>query len=253
MEITHLSETVSIKTISETEKNGVFEVGGLYAGYGLTLGNALRRTLLSSLPGAAVTYLKIKNVSHEFSTLPGMKEDLIQLMLNFKRLRFQMDSNEPQVFSIRVKGEKEVTGEDIDVSSTVKILNPKEVLATLTAKDSDFDAEITVERGLGYSAVESRKTEKLPIGVIALDAFFSPVVSVNYNVENMRVGDRTDYNSLRIEIETDGTVSPSSALHKATNILKDHFEKVSAVEVKEVEPSVESKPAKKKASKKDKS
>jgi DNA-directed RNA polymerase subunit alpha len=250
MEITHLSESVSIKTVSEDAKKGVFEVEGLYAGYGLTLGNALRRTLLSSLPGAAVTYLKIKNVAHEFSTLPGMKEDLVQLMLNFKKLRFGMTVNEPQVLSIKVKGEKVVTGLDIETNSFVRVLNPAEVLATLTAKDAEFDAEITVERGLGYSAVESRKTEKLPIGVIALDAFFSPVTSVNYNVDNMRVGDRTDYNRLRLEIETDGTVSPSSALHKATSIMKDHFEKVSAVEVKEVEaPAVEAKP-KKKSSKK---
>lgn len=235
MEITHLSETVSIKTVSETSKQGVFEVEGLFAGYGLTLGNALRRTLLSSLPGAAITYLKIKNVAHEFSTLPGMKEDLIQLMLNFKKLRLKMDANEPQVLAIKVKGEKEVTGADIETNSFVQVLNPEQVLATLTAKDAEFDAEITVERGLGYSAVESRKTEKLPIGVIALDAFFSPVISVNYNVDNMRVGDRTDYNKLHLEIETDGTVSPSSALHKATSILKDHFEKVAAVEVKQAE------------------
>ena len=243
-----MSESVSIKTISEDAKSGVFEVEGLYAGYGLTLGNALRRTLLSSLPGAAVTYLKIKNVPHEFSTLPGMKEDLIQLMLNFKRLRFEMDTNEPQVLSIRVKGEKQITGEDIEANSQAKVLNPEAVLANLTAKDADFDAEITVERGLGYSAVESRKSEKLPIGVIALDAFFSPVVSANFTVENMRVGDRTDYNRLKLEIETDGTVSPSSALHKATSILKDHFEKVAALEVKAAEPVEESK-SKKKAKK----
>ena len=250
MEITHLSESVSIKTVSEDAKKGVFEVEGLYAGYGLTLGNALRRTLLSSLPGAAVTYLKIKNVAHEFSTLPGLKEDLVQLMLNFKKLRFGMTVSEPQVLAIKVKGEKEVTGADIEANSFVQVLNPEEVLATLTAKDAEFDAEITVERGLGYSAVESRKTEKLPIGVIALDAFFSPVTSVNYNVENMRVGDRTDYNRLRLEIDTDGTISPSSALHKATSILKDHFEKVSGVEVKEAEaPAAETKP-KKKSSKK---
>ena len=249
MEITHLSESVSIKTISEDAKKGVFEVEGLYAGYGLTLGNALRRTLLSSLPGAAVTYLKIKNVPHEFSTLPGVKEDLIQLMLNFKKLRFATDSNEPQVLSLKMKGEKEVTGADIELNSEVEILNPEEVLANLTAKDSEFDAEVTVERGLGYSPAEARKSEKLPIGVIALDAFFSPVVSVNYNVEDMRVGDRTDYNRLRLEVETDGTVSASAALHKATSILKDHFEKVAAVEVKEAAPA-EAKPAKKKTSKK---
>lgn len=246
MEWAHLDESVKVKTISEDAKKGVFEVEGLYAGYGLTLGNALRRTLLSSLPGAAITYLKVKNVPHEFSTLPGMKEDLIQLMLNFKRLRFNSDSHEPQVLTIKIKGEKVVTGADIALNSSVELLNPEEVIANLTAKDSEFDAEVTVERGLGYSPAEARKSEKLPIGVIALDAFFSPVVSVNYNVEDMRVGDRTDYNRLHLEVETDGTVSPSSALHKATSILKDHFEKVAAVEVKEA-VAEEVKPAKKKS------
>lgn len=248
MEITHLSDSVSIKTVSEEGNKGVFVVEGLYTGYGLTLGNALRRTLLSSLPGSAVTYIKIKGVPHEFSTMAGVKEDLIQIMLNFKTLRFKMDSDEPQVLVLKSKGEKKLTGADIESNSLVEILNPEVELVTVTEKGTEFDAEITVERGLGYSPVEARKTEKLPVGVVALDAFFSPVVSVNYNVENMRVGDRTDYNRLTLEVETDGAISPSSALHKSTNILKDHFEKVSALEVHEVVEA--EKPAKKKTSKK---
>jgi len=235
MEYTHLSNTVGIKTISENAKQGVFEVEGLYAGYGLTLGNALRRTLLSSLPGAAVTYIKVKGVSHEFSTIPGVKEDVVEMLLNFKKIRFQMDADEPQVLRLSVKGEKIVTAADIETNTQVKVVNPNEIIATLTSKDAEFEAEITVERGLGYSAVESRKSEKLAIGVVAIDAFFSPVISVNYNVENMRVGDRTDYNRLRVEIVTDGTVSPSSALHKAANVLRDHYEKVGVVEVKTFE------------------
>ena len=248
MEITHLSDSVSIKTVSEEGNKGVFVVEGLYTGYGLTLGNALRRTLLSSLPGAAVTYIKIKGVPHEFSTIAGVKEDLIQIMLNFKTLRFKMTSDEPQVLVLKSKGEKKLTGEDIETNSLVEVLNPEVELLTVTDKGIEFDAEITVERGLGYSPVEARKTEKLPVGVVALDAFFSPVVSVNYNVENMRVGDRTDYNRLTLEIETDGAITPSSALHKATSILKDHFEKVAAIEVHEVVEG--EKPAKKKTSKK---
>lgn len=248
MEITHLSDSVSIKTVSEEGNKGVFVVEGLYTGYGLTLGNALRRTLLSSLPGAAATYIKIKGVPHEFSTIAGVKEDLIQIMLNFKTLRFKMSSDEPQVLVLKSKGEKKLTGGDIEANSLVEILNPEVELVTITEKGTEFDAEITVERGLGYSPVEARKTEKLPVGVVALDAFFSPVVSVNYNVENMRVGDRTDYNRLTLEIETDGAITPSSALHKATNILKDHFEKVAALEVHEMAES--EKPAKKKTSKK---
>jgi len=241
MEKFHLSSVVSIKTISEEPRKGVFEIEGLYAGYGLTLGNALRRALLSSLPGAAVTYVKIKNAPHEFTTIPGVKEDLVDIILNFKKLRFKMTSNEPQVLVLVKKGEGTVTAADIKRNSEVEIINPDEVIATLADKKTEFDAEITVERGLGYSAVEARKAEKLGVGVLAVDAFFSPVKSVNFDVENMRVGDRTDYNRLRLTIETDGTVNPSSALHKSAMVLKDHFEKVGAVEVKAVEEPVASK------------
>lgn len=236
MQFTYLSSTVAIKTISEDAKKGTFEVEGLFAGYGLTIGNALRRTLLSSLPGAAVTELKIKNAPHEFSTLPGVKEDLVELSLGFKKLRFRMHTDEPQVLTLKAKGEKVVTAADIKMSSDVELMNPEEVLATLTSKDAELDIEVKVERGLGYSAVEARKEGRLAIGVIAIDAIFTPVQKVNYTTEDMRVGERTDYNRLRLEIETDGTISPSSALHKAANILKDHFEKIAAVSVQETEP-----------------
>ncbi len=245
MEYTHLSSTLNVKTVSENSKSGVFEIEGLYAGYGLTIGNALRRALLSSLPGAAVTYVKIKDAPHEFTTLPGVKEDVVELTMNFKKLRFRMFADEPQTLLIKAKGVGEVTGADIKANSQVEIVNPEEVIATLTDKSADFEAEITVERGLGYSAVESRKAEKLSIGMIGVDAFFSPVRQVNYTVENMRVGERTDYNRLRLEIETDGTVSPSAALHKTASLLKDHFEKIYAVEVKEFEAPAAAEPKKK--------
>src|SRR5580692_5682751 len=147
MEYAHLSSTVSIKTVSEDSKNGVFEIEGLYAGYGLTLGNALRRTLLSSLPGAAATEIKIKNVPHEFSTLPGLKEDIVELMLNFKKLRFVMHVDEPQVLSLKVKGERVVTAGDIELNSNVGLVNGDEVIGNLTAKDAELDMEIRVERG----------------------------------------------------------------------------------------------------------
>lgn len=236
MEYAYLSSTVSIKTVSEDAKNGVFEVEGLFAGYGLTMGNALRRALLSSLPGAAITEIKIKNVPHEFSTLPGMKEDVVELALNFKKLRFRLHVDEPQVLTLTVKGEKTITAGDIELNTNVELINPEEVLATLTAKDAELDMEVKVERGLGYVPVEARKSEgRLAIGTIAIDAIFTPVARVNYTVEDMRVRDRTDYNRLRLEVMTDGTISPSSALHKAANILKDHFEKVSGLEVKEFE------------------
>ena len=249
MEYTHLSNTVGIKTISEDSHKGIFEIEGLYAGYGLTIGNAVRRALLSSLPGAAVTQIKIRNVSHEFSTLPGVQEDMVELSLNFKRLRFNMHADEPRVLNLKVKGQKEVTGKDVQEDAEVAVVNPDIHLATLTAKDAEVDLEITVERGLGYSAVETRKSEKLPVGVIAIDAHFSPVTQVNFSVEDMRVGDRTDYNRVRLSIETDGSITPSSALHKASVILADHFTRVGDVAVKEHEASPEPATPKKKAKK----
>lgn len=248
MNYTYLSETVGIKTISEDAKKGVFEIEGLYSGYGLTIGNALRRALLSSLPGAAVTYIKVKNAQHEFSTLPGVKEDLVELTLNFKKLRFQLHTDEAQTLVLKAKGEKEITAGDIKTSSDIEVVNPEEHIASLTSKTAELEIEITVEKGLGYSPVEARKEKKLTVGLIGVDAFFSPVKRVNYTVENMRVGERTDYNRLRLEIETDGTISPSSALHKTANILNDHFQKVSGVTVQSF-GAPEGKPSKEKKEK----
>ena len=250
MEYTRISETVKIKKISETDREGFFEIEGLYTGYGITLGNALRRSLLSSLPGAAITQFKIKGAEHEFSTLPGVVEDLVQVGLNLKKVRFKFFAAEPQVLTLKVKGEKKVTAGDIKTNAQVQVVNPETHIATLTAKNAELDMELTVEKGLGYVPVEARKIEKLPIKTIALDAIFTPVQKVNFIVENMRVGDRTDYNRLKINIETDGTISPSSALHKAANILKDHFEKASQIEVRESEeaPQVEEEVKEKKKS-----
>ncbi len=252
MEFAYLSKSVEIKTVSEDATKGVFEIEGLFAGYGLTVGNALRRALLSSLPGAAVTEIKIKNASHEFSTLPGVKEDMVEISLNFKRLRFRIHTDEPQVLLIKVKGENIVTGADIKTNAEVEIMNPEVELLNITSKSTEFEAEIKVERGLGYFPTESRKVEgRLPIGTIAIDAIFTPVTKVNYVIENMRVGERTDYNRLRIEIETDGTISPSSAFHKSSNILKDHFEKISTLAVQEFDAKeVEAAPKKRAKAKK---
>ncbi len=234
MQYVHLSETVKIKKVSENDKEGVFEVEGLYTGYGLTLGNALRRILLSSLPGAAITQVKIKGAEHEFSTIPGIKEDVLGITLNLKKIRFAFYASEPQILTLKIKGGKEVKASDIKANSQVEIVSPDVHIATLTNKNAEFEIELTVEKGLGYVPVEARKMGKLPIKTIALDALFSPVVRVNFNVENMRVEERTDYNRLVLTIETDGTISPSSALHKACNILKDHIEKVSGIEVREM-------------------
>lgn len=251
MEYTRLSETVKIKKVSETETEGVFEIEGLYVGYGLTLGNALRRVLLSSLPGAAVTQVKIKGVKHEFSTIPGVKEDIVEIILNLKKIRFKFYADEPQILSLKVKGEKKVCASDIEKNSLAQIVNSDSHIFTLTSKNALVEMEITVEKGLGYVPVESRKAEKLPVGVIAIDAFFTPVINVNYIVENMRVGERTDYNKLKIFITTDGSIAPSNALHKSANILKDHVEKISQIEISvaEKENKISEKKTKKKKEK----
>ncbi len=248
MKYSHLSETIEIKKVSEKNNIGIFHIEGLYTGYGVTLGNALRRVLLSSLPGAAITQIKIKNVDHEFSTLPGMMEDIVEFTLNLKRVRFHFNADEPQTLKLHVKGEREVKAGDIESTTFVQVINKDLHLVTLTKKAADLDMEITVEKGLGYVMSEARRMERLSVGTIVLDAIFSPVARVAFHSEDMRVGDRTDYNRLKLEIETDGSISPSEALHKACNALKDHFDKVSAVEVTPAE-MVTGKPEKKKKEK----
>lgn len=237
MKYTHLSETVKIKNISEKNNVGIFHIEGLFIGYGVTLGNAIRRALLSSLPGAAITQIKINGASHEFTTLPGMVEDIVTLTLNLKRARFHFFTDDPQTLTLQVKGEKAVTAADIKSTQLVQVVNPKLHLATLTQKNAELDMELVIEKGLGYVVTEERGLERLPVGTIALDAIFSPIVRVTFSVENMRVGGRTDYDRLKLEIETDGSISPSMALHKTGNILKDHFEKVSVIETTEVKIS----------------
>ena len=253
MKYEYISEKASIKKISEDDREGVFEIEGLYTGYGVTIGNSLRRVLLSSLPGAAITQIKVKNVNHEFTSLPGVSEDIVEIMLNLKRIRFRSHTFEPQTLLLEYKGEGDVKASDIKVNSEVEIITPEAHIATLTDKSAEIKLELTVEKGLGYVSLESKKTEKTPIGVIALDALFSPVVKVNFTVENMRVDDRTDYDKLRINIETDTSITPSQALRKASKILQDYFEKVSSIEVTEPEPKSEVKPkAQKKTSAKTK-
>lgn len=194
-----------------------------YYGYGTTLGNALRRVLLSSLPGAAVTAVKIDGASHEFSALNGVKEDVLEIILNLKELRLKVYSSEPVRLTLSAKGEKKVTGADIDPNSDVEIANPDLLIATLTDKKSEFNMEIIVEPGRGYVPVEERDNEKPELGTIAVDAVFSPVREVGYRVENARVGDVTNYDKLVMEIETDGTITPKEAVSQAVNILLNHF------------------------------
>lgn len=207
------------RVIKEEGFSGIFEIDGLYPGYGHTLGNSLRRIILSSLPGAAITQVKIEGVQHEFSTIRGVKEDLITILLNLKRTRIKMDSETPLTATLRVSGKKMVTAGDLDVPSQISVLNPEQHIAELTDKSAAIDMELIIEHGLGYVPREVHQKEKVDIGTIALDAVFTPVRRANYEVENMRVGDRTDFNRLRIFIETDGTLSPREALERSIEIM----------------------------------
>lgn len=229
MQHSYLSETVVVKTVSEDDKKGIFEIRGLYPGFGLTVGNSFRRVLLSSISGAAITHFKVKGALHEFSSIDGVIEDLIEIGLNLKKIRFKFYADEPQILILRVKGEKEVTAADIAGNAQVTVVNPNQRLFAITDKKTEVVMELTVEKGRGYMPVERMKKDKLEVGVIAIDAMFTPVQDVGVTVENMRVGDRTDYNLIRLSIETDGSIRPSAALHKASNVLIDHFKKVSLV------------------------
>lgn len=207
------------RVVEESANIGRYEIDGLYPGYGHTLGNSLRRIILSSLTGAAITSVKIKGVSHEFSSIKGVKEDVINIILNLKKLRFAITSDEVQTVTVKVKGAKKVTGGDFKLPGQVTLANPELTICTLTDKDTEFDAEFTIEKGIGYVPKELLKKDRVEIGAINLDAAFSPVVQANYDVEQMRVGDRTDFNKLKLFIQTDGTISPKEALEKSIEIM----------------------------------
>jgi len=217
------------KIIKETETEGVFEIENLYTGYGITIGNALRRVLYSSLKGFAITTVQIKGVPHEFSVINGVLEDVIQINLNLKKIRVKCFSEGPHTLILKAKGEREVKASDIEKNSNVEILTPDVHIATLTDKRAELELILTVEEGVGYVPAEARQKEKLPVGTISLDATFTPIKKVNFEVENMRVGERTDYNRLRIFIETDGSILPRMALKQAANILEEHYRIISDV------------------------
>lgn len=207
------------RVVSEDEFHGVFEIDGLYPGYGHTLGNSLRRIILSSLPGYAITSLKIDGVSHEFSTIEGVKEDVITIILNLKKVRFKVVGDEPQTVHLSVSGMKTVTAGDIKTPGQVEIINKDQHIATLTTKNSALNIEIFLEKGLGYIPKEQLQKDKVEIGTIAVDAAFTPIRRVSYEVEPMRVGNRTDFNKLRISLETDGVISPREALEESIKIM----------------------------------
>ena len=205
--------------ITEDNFSGVYEIDGLYPGYGHTLGNSLRRIILSSLPGFAITTVKIDGVNHEFSTIAGVKEDVITIILNLKRTRFKVVGDEAQTIHIKSKGIKDITAGDIEVPGQVEVMNKDQHIVTVTDKNVVLDIEITLEKGLGYMSKEVLKKDKVDIGIIATDAIFTPIRRVSYEVEQMRVGDRTDYNKLRVSLETDGSISPREALERSIQIM----------------------------------
>ncbi|MBU4298908.1 DNA-directed RNA polymerase subunit alpha [Patescibacteria group bacterium] len=211
------------KIVKDKNNFAQFEIEGLYPGYGVTIGNSLRRVLFSSLEGAAVTQVKIKGVQHEFSTIPGVLEDVIDIILNLKKLRFKLFSEEPQKAILKVKGKKEVKGSDLELPAQVELVNKDAPICALTDKKSEVEMEIQITRGIGYEPIERRKKEKLGIGVIPLDAIFTPIRNVKFRVENMRVGKRTDFDHLFLDIETDGTLTPKEAFARASEILLKHF------------------------------
>ena len=256
-------------TPGERDNESVLTMEPFFHGYGHTVGNALRRVLLSSLQGAAVTAVKIKGGSHEFQALPNVKEDVLEIILNLKQLRLKVFSDEPVKLTLHAKGEKKVTGKDIAPNSDVEVANPGLHIATLTDKSAELEMEITVAKGRGYVPTEERGKERGELGTIAVDALYSPIRSVGYRVEDVRVGQITNFDKLTLTIETDGTVDADEAIRSSAKILIDHFALLATVnaeapakdeaaeeesEMQEKEEGAsedgEEKPKKKKASKK---
>ena len=217
-----MPKNVEMDDKNSTNRYGKFWIEPLERGFGVTLGNALRRVLLSSLPGAAVSAVKIDGVQHEFSTLPGVKEDIPEVLLNLKQIRFKLHGDAPKMGMIDVRGKSAVTAADLKVDADVEVLNPELHVATLN-KDGEFRGEIEIGAGRGYVSAENQANQDRPIGVLPTDSMYSPVTKVNFEVENTRIGQRIDYDKLTLEIWTDGSVIPSDALAYAAKILKDHF------------------------------
>jgi DNA-directed RNA polymerase subunit alpha len=232
---------LQIKTMEKMDNAGTFVIEPLSPGYGVTLANAMRRVLLSSLEGAAITSVRIEGATHEFTTVPGIKEDVVEMILNLKTLRFKLHQDEPAVLKLEAKGPKTVTAADFTPNSACEIVNKEVFIATLD-KSAKLSMEITIEHGRGYVPVERRAEEKMPLGTIAVDSIFTPVKKVHYEVENTRVGGMTNFDKITMEIATDGSIDPEEALSKATGILVEHF---SIIQSAFAQPVVEKKSAKK--------
>ncbi len=231
-----------IDCTAKTERYARYEIGPLESGFGITLGNALRRVLLSALPGAAVTSVRINNVYHEFSPIPGVREDTTQLILNLKKLRLKLFSDEPVRIFVHAKGAGTITAADLNAPAEVEIVNPDLYLLTIDDPEAEFDMELTVSKGKGYLPAEADGRPKLTIGELPIDAIFSPIRRVNYDIEHTRVGGFTDFDRLILEIWCDGTLDPEEALKQAARSLVEHFSMIGGVEmmVETVEEEAES-------------
>ncbi len=212
-----------LRIVNEEGSKGVYEIEGLYPGYGHTLGNSLRRIILSSLPGVSITSVKIKGADHEFATISGIKEDVLSILLNLKKVRFSLLSGDEAQISLKVKGAKKVFASDFEATGDVQVTTPDQYIAEITSETGDFEVELQLARGIGFVSKEDFPEKETSIGTILVDAIFSPIRKVNYEVENMRVGDRTDYNLLRISLETDGSVTAKEALESALKIMIEQF------------------------------
>ena len=220
-----------LKIVSEDSNHGIYEIEGLYPGYGHTLGNSLRRIILSSIPGCAITQVKIKGVDHEFSTLAGIREDIITIILNLKKVRFQLTGDEPATATLSVKSGV-VKASDFQTSGQLVVTSPDQYIGEVTGKGAELHIEVVVAKGLGFVSREMLSKEKVDIGTIMTDARFSPIVGCSYDVEDMRVGDRTNYNRLRLSIETDGSLEPKAALEDAMKIMLEQFRAI--LDLKEI-------------------
>lgn len=252
MENIPLPKNIEYKEIKENKTQII--IGPLFPGYGITIANSLRRVLLSSLTGAAITKVKIKGASHEFSSLDYLKEDVVELMLNIKKIRLKVYSDEPIKLKLKVKGEKIVRAGDIDQNAQIEIANPDLILGHLTDKKGELEIEFTAENGQGYVTVENKIDQALGSNEMSIDSFYSPIVNVSFNIEDVRVGKRTDYEKLKMKVQTDGTIDPKEAISRATKILLDHFsliyEEEKPVPLIKKEKPVKSKKVTKKVAKK---
>ncbi|MEK7121020.1 MAG: DNA-directed RNA polymerase subunit alpha [Patescibacteria group bacterium] len=229
------------KVVKENDFSGSYEIEGLYPGYGHTLGNSLRRIILASLTGSSITNVKIDGVSHEFSTINGIKEDVISILLNLKKIKIKMTGTTSSSMKLKAKGPKEITAKDIEAPGQIEILNKDQHIASLVDKNSELDMEIMVESGIGYVPKEMLQKDRVEVGVITMDASFSPIRRATYDVELMRVGDRTDFNKLIIFIETDGTITPKEVLEKSISIMINQLKAIVGFKEEEVLPEATSK------------